>query len=687
MKCTRRLLFYVLVAGLGGAWVGTGCGSPESTPEPDVVGDASSDGQAEDVGIAELPSEGCESDEECAPEEGIVPACQVPKCEDGTCVYGDLDNGTECDDETGCTLEDACQDGVCSGEPLDCDDENPCTTDGCDPIGECVHTFNQKPCDDGDACSTEDACFQGECSGKFLSCDDGNGCTTDVCDVVIGCIWEAHTQPCDDGDACSVGDACSEGACVSGLLLDCDAAGPCVDGYCDPVEGCITTVLQDACDDNNACTAGDTCKDGACVGDTVVCDDANPCTDDFCSPATGCNAVDNKAPCDDGQSCTLADACSGGACVPGDLDPLCCVADDTCDDGDPCTDDSCQAGYCLFAEKNCDDGTECTADVCADGLCSHNPMGLVAQGVVLSADFDGATPLAGWQIVTNNLDVTWQLDDLKALSGSKSLYFGNPDTYTYDFGVTKATASLAVSVPPGSAELSLWLTQDVAEIGCGYDSTRLLIDGEVQLPEICDDVSNWTEFTYDLSAWNGQTVTLGLEFDTVDNLVNDGLGVWIDNIELSTDALLNCCIEDTDCGGGTGCLLASCDSVTYKCTVGASDAACDDEDADTLDACEADGSCSHTPIGGCCESDADCADEDPCTEEQCDACDCFVTPVDCDDGDDCTSDACQADGTCENADIEGCCAVAADCPDDAAAPCKVPECDAGSCTFDESTCE
>jgi hypothetical protein len=46
------------------------------------------------------------------------------------------------------------------------------------------------------------------------------------------------------------------------------------------------------------------------------CDDGNPCTDDSCGP-TGCVHTNNTASCDDGNPCTVGDTCSGGSCLPG----------------------------------------------------------------------------------------------------------------------------------------------------------------------------------------------------------------------------------------------------------------------------------------------------------------------------------------------------------------------------------
>jgi CSLREA domain-containing protein len=65
----------------------------------------------------------------------------------------------------------------------------------------------------------------------------------------------------------------------------------------------------------------------------VVCDDGNPCTDDSCDPTTGCVHENNTAMCDDGDACTTHDACANGTCAGP-------VATD-CDDGNSCTADSC----------------------------------------------------------------------------------------------------------------------------------------------------------------------------------------------------------------------------------------------------------------------------------------------------------------------------------------------------------
>ena len=53
-------------------------------------------------------------------------------------------------------------------------------------------------------------------------------------------------------------------------------------------------------------------SDGGACG--VLCDDGNPCTDDFCE-AGQCKALNNKAICNDGDPCTSADKCEQGTCI------------------------------------------------------------------------------------------------------------------------------------------------------------------------------------------------------------------------------------------------------------------------------------------------------------------------------------------------------------------------------------
>jgi len=101
------------------------------------------------------------------------------------------------------------------------------------------------------------------------------------------------------------------------------------------------------------------------------CDDGNPCTVDTCDAATQFKCV--HTPSSDGTSCADdtvcdgAEACKAGVCMPGT--PL------QCDDNNPCTDDSCDPKKGC-EHKNAQNGTSCTAPgacngagMCKDSTC------------------------------------------------------------------------------------------------------------------------------------------------------------------------------------------------------------------------------------------------------------------------------------------------------------------------------
>src|SRR5262249_48510163 len=122
------------------------------------------------------------------------------------------------------------------------------------------------------------------------------------------------------------------------------------------------------CDDGNACTAGDQCipvlGGVRCEGKPINCNDGNPCTTDSCDPATG-----------------------KGVSTP------------SCDDGNPCTIDTCEpaTGQCLNTPIDCDDGNVCTKDFCdPNGQCQHQPeVGQTCDDGNACTTFDQCVPTVG----------------------------------------------------------------------------------------------------------------------------------------------------------------------------------------------------------------------------------------------------------------------------------------------------
>ena len=110
--------------------------------------------------------------------------------------------------------------------------------------------------------------------------------------------------------------------------------GNLADGDCCS-SGCAFEAADSSCSDADACTHDDVCDGaGGCSGTAIQCDNGNPCTDDSCDPTGVCSFTPNAAVCDDGDACTEADTCSAGFCGGGPVD---------CDDGNPCTADACDA--------------------------------------------------------------------------------------------------------------------------------------------------------------------------------------------------------------------------------------------------------------------------------------------------------------------------------------------------------
>ncbi|MSP92131.1 MAG: hypothetical protein EXR79_10075 [Myxococcales bacterium] len=278
--------------------------------------------------------------------------------------------------------------------------------------------------DDGAASATDGSGTAGDAADAMAAADDGMAAADDgmavaddgmaaaddgmavAVDVAIAC-----TTDCDDGNACTQGDQCADGMCIGGGAVACDDGLACTDDGCNPKVGCTTSPNSAPCNDGSVCTTVDTCVGGKCgAGKPMACDDKNPCTSNACNAGTGCTfpAVPNanNQVCDDGNGCTIVSACVNGKCVG--KDPLGIGLD--CNDGNPCTTDTCEfmqggckhvhvapgtacgggscaqvvwtppgacnlAGQCVAAPaKSCSDASPCTQDVCnaAQG-CLYKP--------------------------------------------------------------------------------------------------------------------------------------------------------------------------------------------------------------------------------------------------------------------------------------------------------------------------
>jgi hypothetical protein len=113
---------------------------------------------------------------------------------------------------------------------------------------------------------------------------------------------------------------------------------------------------------------------GTCQYQPLSCDDGSPCTADSCNAGTCLHAPANDGgTCNDANGCTTDDVCSNGTCA-GTLN---------CDDGNACTTDQCVGGSCendyapspgcCNSDLDCEDGDAQTSDTCSGpgGDCSN----------------------------------------------------------------------------------------------------------------------------------------------------------------------------------------------------------------------------------------------------------------------------------------------------------------------------
>jgi len=226
--------------------------------------------------------------------------------------------GSNCNGAVDC-LSGYCVDGIC------CESACSGTCMACNmpgSLGSCVPAADGTPCPDGNACNGQETCQARVCvAGEPPDCDDNNVCTEDSCDPATGCVYNpvGDGLPCPDGDACNGEEYCRAGICIAGTELDCDDANPCTDDACNPYSGCTHSPVAEGTDCSGGPCGPSSCRLGHCVPtDTSICDDGDPCTMDSCTPETGC--INETLP--DGHECGGCRMCISGQCI---IDDKCVV--------------------------------------------------------------------------------------------------------------------------------------------------------------------------------------------------------------------------------------------------------------------------------------------------------------------------------------------------------------------------
>ncbi len=206
------------------------------------------------------------------------------------------------------------------------------------------------------------------------TCDDGNtangdGCSSDctiengyacsgapsMCAPVCGDSIIAGGEQCDDGDAAS-GDGCSA-TCTVEPGFSCMGSP----STCQYICGDGLVVLGEGCDDGNTAD-DDGCSEACSVENGWNCA-GEP---SLCSPICGDEQVVGTEGCDEGEANGTLPSCCAENCSPQ-------PAGTTCDDGNACTDNTCDGGTtCVAVPTNCDDHDPCTDDACDPSSgCTH----------------------------------------------------------------------------------------------------------------------------------------------------------------------------------------------------------------------------------------------------------------------------------------------------------------------------
>jgi hypothetical protein len=525
----------------------------------------------------------------------------------------------------------------------------------------------------------------GTCGGKRFCTDEG----LSDCDAMT-----PQAEVCNGVDDDCDGSIDEPEEAEGKLLLPCDDANPCTDDICNGEEGCsYTNLTEGECLDGDACTIGDHCEEGVCLGAPIDCDDDNPCTDDVCDGLGGCDFLANSAKCDDEDPCTVADSCEESVCVGFAVECACNVdADcDKFDDGDPCTGtllcnlDSlpyqCQVDPATVVQCEPPEGPHafCLASICDPdaGKCEV----IADHGGLACNDHDACTIGESCQE--------------GSCAGGVPANCGDNNPCTDDSCSGADGCSHTPNDDPCQDGDACTLGDFCADGGCQAGELADCDDGNPCTDDDCSANFGCTHVANDAGCDDGNACTTGdhcesgacvssaaLDCDdknpcTDDSCAPDGGCEHAHNSAPCSD--LNACTLNDGCAGGLcvpGASLAcndgnlcsddSCDQ-QLGCLYEANDLPCDDDNACTLDdkckagkcqsalslGCDDDNLCttdSCSPDQGCVHmlNSAPCDDGNLCTtKDQCQLGECVGSqPPLCNDNNPCTDDGCAPESGC-----------------------------------------
>ncbi|GIV33138.1 MAG: hypothetical protein KatS3mg031_0673 [Chitinophagales bacterium] len=480
--------------------------------------------------------------------------------------------------------------------------------------------------------------------------------------------------------------------------------------------------------------ASETCCDG--TASAVATGGTPPYTFQW-SNGSSATSIDSLCP---GEYCvTVSDAngCVQFACVTVGEDSCLTSCDGVfCDDGDPCTLDTCIGGNCVYVPSPV--GMQLQAvQPTACGVC---------DGQATASGFGGVPPYT-YQWSTGDTTATIG-NNMTSFNGTRiCLNTGGPqfigtanDTFladnyytggvafsngvsiagtTYDAlyqterntGVNTPGATLTYNIPvingPYDVELHFaeiyFGTSLFPAGGVGNRKFDVTIEGTLVL----DD--------YDIFADAGGAaiaviktfpVTVADGFITIvfTNVVNrgkvsaicvrpqqvqTGQGLCAGTYHVTVTDSRGCSTTDSitlagaNCDDGNPCTMDVCEnSQCFHIPI-----TCDDGDSCTIDIC-VNGTCIHQSDPACVDlcANVNCDDGDACTTDSCINGQCINTPMVCDDGDSCTIDIC-VNGTCIHQSDPACVDLCANVNCDDGDACTTDSCINGQCINTPMVCD
>lgn len=567
-----------------------------------------------------------------------------------------------------------------------CDTGFICSQNGlCDGQGHCNGTPNNAYCD-GLPQSLLNECVNGTCD-----------ITNPAHDNVTGCVFSNNSISCNDGLDCTINDVCGAGVCAgtpdnTTCITIANSIGMCVVGICAPQapflavpSGCIFNFAQTGqmCDDGLACTYNDTCTAGQCVGTTnnTQCLDTLPlgmeevCVTPLCLPyGIGCLYLSKPSgtPCDDGSPddgatctdkrchsanntceetpipgfCDVVGQCVLGQCTPGN--PFAnnitgCVTYliDVCNDGIPCTTDTCSGGNCTSTPDNafcanllpdpgdtcivsvcnatapgadangctysnvtdgtiCDDGFLCTDDACVNGQCIGTPDNVTCQVFALLTD--GCTmgicdPLAPNATNAGCVFIPLYVND--TCNDMVQCTFNDTCTNSTCEGMTNDTYCVENMPPYYDAECVMTMCDSIAD--CLYipqpNTTACIDDGYSCTMDFCSGLGDCDHINNDtLCGGSGTCATLqcnppGIGADPITGCQALTVAQGINCTDIPEDGF-SCTVRQ--CNGLGNCTETPYDNLCP--TAGCLDYVCNitSPDADPITGCVASASASNT---------------------------------------------------------------------------------------------